>query len=118
SKNNIKIVRLDAVGYIIKKLETSCFFIEPEIYEFLDWVKRLSESYHIELLSEVHSHYYIQYRLSEHGLWIYDFILLYTLLDTIVNNISTQLSRSLTDRPVKKFTMLDSNDVIQLILDI
>ncbi len=25
SKNNIKIVRLDAVGYIIKKLGTSCF---------------------------------------------------------------------------------------------
>ena len=67
SKNNIKIVRLDAVGYIIKKLGTSCFFIEPEIYEFLDWVKRLSESYHIELLPEVHSHYSIQYRLSEHG---------------------------------------------------
>ena len=31
-------VRLDAVGYVIKKAGTSCFMVEPEIYEFLDWV--------------------------------------------------------------------------------
>ena len=35
-KNNVKIVRLDAIGYVTKKLGTSCFFVEPEIYEFLD----------------------------------------------------------------------------------
>ena len=112
SKNNIKIVRLDAVGYIIKKLGTSCFFIEPEIYEFLEWIKQLSESYHIELLPEVHSHYSIQYRLSEHGFWIYDFILPYTVLDTIVNKRSDNLYRYLKDRPEKQFTMLDCHDGI------
>src|SRR5699024_8140152 len=109
---HIKIVRLDAVGYIIKKLGTSCFFIEPEIYEFLDWVKRLSESYHIELLPEVHSHYSIQYRLYEHGFWIYDFILPYTVLDTIVNKRSGNLYRYLKDRPEKQFTILDCHDGI------
>ena len=31
--NNVKMVRLGAVGYIIKKLGTSCFFIEPDIYD-------------------------------------------------------------------------------------
>ena len=41
-KQNVKIVRLDAVGYVIKKLGTSCFFVEPEIYDFLDWIKELS----------------------------------------------------------------------------
>src|SRR5699024_10417032 len=112
SKNNIKIVRLDAVGYIIKKLGTSCFFIEPEIYEFLDWVKRLSESYHIELLPEVHSHYSIQYRLSEHGFWIYDFILPYTDLNTIVKKRSVNLYLYLKVRPEKQFTMLDCLDGI------
>ena len=43
SKQNIKIVRLDAVGYIIKKLGTSCFFVEPEIYDFIDWVTELDK---------------------------------------------------------------------------
>src|SRR5699024_12473408 len=89
----------------------------PEIYEFLDWVKRLSESYHIELLPEVHSHYSIQYRLSEHGFWIYDFILPYTVLDTIVNKRSGNLYRYLKDRPEKQFTMLDCNDGIWVKLD-
>src|SRR5699024_8711867 len=37
-EKNIKIVRLDAVGYVIKKLGTSCFFVEPDIYKFLDWI--------------------------------------------------------------------------------
>ena len=38
--NGVKIVRLDAVGYVIKKLGTSSFFVEPEIFDFLDWIKR------------------------------------------------------------------------------
>ena len=34
----VRIVRLDAVGYVIKKAGTSCFMVEPEIYAFLDWI--------------------------------------------------------------------------------
>src|SRR5699024_6964725 len=67
---------------------------------------------HIELLPEVHSHYSIQYRLSEHGFWIYDFILPYTALDTIVNKRSGNLYRYLKDGPEKQFTMLDCHDGI------
>src|SRR5699024_886015 len=54
----------------------------------------------------------IQYRLSEHGFWIYDFILPYTILDTIVNKRSDSLYRYLKDRPEKQFTMLDCHDGI------
>ncbi|WP_138416239.1 sucrose phosphorylase [Aquibacillus sediminis] len=110
SKNNIKIVRLDAVGYVIKKLGTSCFFVEPEIYQFLDWIKELADSLDIELLPEVHSHYSTQYKLADHGFWIYDFILPYTVLDTIMNKSSDNLYRYLNDRPEKQFTMLDCHD--------
>lgn len=112
SKYNVKIVRLDAVGYVIKKLETSCFFVEPDIYEFLDSIKRLASSLEIELLPEVHSHYSIQYRLSEHGFWIYDFILPYTILDTLINKSSEKLCEYLKVRPSKQFTMLDCHDGI------
>jgi len=107
---NIKIVRLDAVGYIIKKLGTSCFFVEPDIYEFLDWIIELAQSLDIELLPEVHSHYSIQYKLAEHGCWIYDFILPYRVLDTIINKSSVELREYLKDRPHKQFTMLDCHD--------
>ncbi|HML86303.1 MAG TPA: alpha-amylase family glycosyl hydrolase, partial [Bacteroidales bacterium] len=43
SQQKVKAVRLDAVGYVIKKMGTSCFFVEPEIYEFLDWVKEVAD---------------------------------------------------------------------------
>lgn len=111
-KQNVKIVRLDAVGYVIKKLGTSCFFVEPDIYEFLDWIKSLADSLEIELLPEIHSHYTIQNNLSEHGFWIYDFILPYTVLDTLVNKNSKKLCEYLRIRPHKQFTMLDCHDGI------
>lgn len=111
-EQNVKIVRLDAVGYVIKKLGTSCFFVEPEIYEFLDWIMELANSLNIELLPEVHSHYTIQYKLAEHGCWIYDFILPYRILDTLINKSSKGLLHYLKTRPHKQFTMLDCHDGI------
>lgn len=111
-KQNVKIVRLDAVGYVIKKLGTSCFFVEPEIYNFLDWVKELADSYEIELLPEVHAHYSTQFKLAEHGCWIYDFILPYRVLEALINRSSTELNQYLKIRPHKQFTMLDCHDGI------
>lgn len=112
SKNNVKIVRLDAVGYIIKKIGTSSFFVEPEIYEFLDWVCKMASSLDIELLPEVHAHYTTQYKLSDKGFWIYDFILPYTILETLFNKSSANLCYYLKVRPSKQFTMLDCHDGI------
>ncbi|MGN7761302.1 sucrose phosphorylase [Paenibacillus sp. 22594] len=111
-KNNVKIVRLDAVGYVIKKLGTSCFFVEPDIYEFLDWIKELADSLELELLPEVHAHYSIQYKLSEYGCWIYDFILPYRVLEALTGRSNTELYSYLKTRPHKQFTMLDCHDGI------
>lgn len=111
-EQNVKIVRLDAVGYVVKKLGTSCFFVEPEIYEFLDWIMDLAKSLGIELLPEVHSHYSIQYKLAGHGFWIYDFILPYRVLETLINKSSRNLTDYLKNRPHKQFTMLDCHDGI------
>ena len=111
-ENNVKIVRLDAVGYVVKKLGTSCFFVEPDIYEFLDWIMGLAKSLDIELLPEVHAHYSIQNKLADHGFWIYDFILPYRVLDTLVNKSSADLKAYLKVRPHKQFTMLDCHDGI------
>lgn len=110
SKQNVKIVRLDAVGYVVKKPGTSCFFVEPEIYKFLDWITELANSLGIELLPEVHAHYTTQYKLAEHGHWIYDFILPYTILEALLNKTSVKLCKYLENRPHKQFTMLDCHD--------
>ncbi len=111
-KNNVKIVRLDAVGYVVKKPGTSCFFVEPEIYHFLDWITGVADSLGIELLPEVHAHYKTQFKLAERGYWIYDFILPYMILDALLNKTSMKLSHYLKIRPHKQFTMLDCHDGI------
>ena len=55
--HGVRIVRLDAVGYVIKKAGTSCFMVEPEIYAFLDWIVGVADSLGLVLLPEVHDQY-------------------------------------------------------------
>ncbi|MEX1377269.1 MAG: sucrose phosphorylase [Eubacteriales bacterium] len=118
SQQGIKIVRLDAIGYVIKKMGTSCFYVEPEIYEFLDWIFAVADKYGLELLPEVHSHYSIQYKLAERGAWIYDFILPYKILESIMIKEFDKLAEYLNERPSKQFTMLDCHDGVPLIPDL
>lgn len=110
--HGVKIVRLDAVGYVIKKRQTTCFFVEPEIYQFLEWISELTRPLAIELLPEIHSNYQIQYKLAEKGYWIYDFILPYRILDAFFNKTSQRLCEYLRSRPHRQFTMLDCHDGI------
>ena len=112
SKQNVKFVRLDAIGYVIKKPGTTCFFVEPEIYQFLDWITNLADSCQIKLLPEVHSQCSTQNKLAKHGYWIYDFILPYTVLETLLFKSSKRLCKYLNNRPSKQFTMLDCHDGI------
>lgn len=110
SKQNVKLVRLDAVGYITKKPGTTCFFIEPEIYEFLQWISDIAKPLGIELLPEVHANSNTQFKLAQQGYWIYDFILPYTILDTLINRTGAKLCEYLKVRPPRQFTMLDCHD--------
>jgi sucrose phosphorylase len=112
SRNKVKMVRLDAVGYMIKKIGTSCFFVEPEIFQFLDWISKLADSFGIELLPEVHAHYTTQFSLSGHGYWIYDFILPYTILEALLKQNGNKLKDYLNIRPHRQFTILDCHDGI------
>jgi sucrose phosphorylase len=113
-KNHVKIVRLDAVGYVIKKRGTTCFFIEPEIFQFLDWISELASSLDIQLLPEIHADYKTQFKLAKKGYWIYDFILPFTILDAIINKTSKRLKEYLQVRPHNQFTTLDCHDGVPI----
>lgn len=110
--HGVKNVRLDAIGYVIKKMGTSCFFVEPEIYDFLNWIMELASKFKMNLLPEIHSHYSIQYKLAEKGYWIYDFILPYMILNAYIRKDGKQLFDYLKTRPHNQFTMLDCHDGI------
>ncbi len=113
-KNHVKFVRLDAVGYIIKKAGTSCFFVEPEITKFLDWITNITKRKHIVILPEIHAHYSIQFKLAKCGYWIYDFVLPFMILETLINKSSQRIYRYLKDRPPNQITMLDCHDGIPI----
>lgn len=108
----VRIVRLDAVGYVIKKAGTSCFMVEPEIYTFLDWIIGVAASLDLVVLPEVHDRYVTHERLASHGYWTYDFVLPGLLLHALETGSAARLCDHLARSPERQFTMLDCHDGI------
>ena len=112
ARHGVRIVRLDAVGYVIKKAGTTCFMVEPEIYAFLDWIVGVGRSFGLVLLPEVHAPYATHEALARHGHWSYDFVLPGLLLHALQTGRSERLGRHLTRSPDRQFTLLDCHDGI------
>jgi sucrose phosphorylase len=112
SEQNIKFIRLDAIGYVIKKPGTSCFMVEPEIYAFIDWLIEVASDLDLQLLPEVHAHHTTQSKLASHGYWVYDFILPLLVLYTLEAKDPSKLLDHLENCPRKQITMLDCHDGI------
>ncbi len=108
----VRFVRLDAVGYVIKKPGTSCFMVEPEIYQFLEWVSEVAGSLGLAVLPEVHDQYPTHRRLSAHGFWTYDFVLPGLLLHAFRTGEATRLAEHLASSPDRQVTTLDCHDGI------
>ncbi len=118
SQNGVGMVRLDAVAYVTKKPGTSCFFVEPEIYEFLDWMAKEASAVGIELLPEVHAQPTVQARLAAHGERVYNFVLPFLALHSLLESNSEALKAHLRDCPRNQVTMLDCHDGIPVQPDI
>jgi sucrose 6(F)-phosphate phosphorylase len=112
AERGVRIVRLDAVGYVIKKPGTTCFMVEPEIYGFLEWVTEVAGSFGLAVLPEVHDEYGTHQRLSEHGFWTYDFVLPALLLHALLTRRLDRLAAHLDRSPDRQFTTLDCHDGI------
>lgn len=112
SGHGIRMVRLDAVGYVIKRAGTTCFMVEPEIYDFLGWVTAVAEELGLVVLPEVHDRYPTHARLAEHGFWTYDFVLPGLVLHAFETGEADRLAAHLAASPERQFTTLDSHDGI------
>jgi sucrose phosphorylase len=110
----VRIVRLDAVGYVIKKRGTTCFMVEPEIYEFLTWISETAGSLGVTVLPEVHDEYVTHERLAQHGFWTYDFVLPGLVLHAFQTGEARRLAAHLARSPSRQFTMLDCHDGIPI----
>jgi sucrose phosphorylase len=107
----IHAIRLDAVGYAIKKAGTSCFMI-PETFEFIAQLTAQAHALGIEVLVEIHSHYLEQIEIAKQVDWVYDFALPPLVLHTLYSRNARHLKRWFEIRPRNAVTVLDTHDGI------
>lgn len=112
ASHGTRIVRLDAVGYIVKQPGTDCFMVEPDIYEILGWFESVAGTLGLVLLPEVHDHYSTHRSLSAHGYWTYDFVLPGLVLHAFETGDVDRLATHLSESPARQVTNLDCHDGI------
>lgn len=113
-ENGISLVRLDAVGYAIKKPGSSCFMI-PETFEFIDALTQQAKTLEIEVLVEIHSYYRKQIEIAKRVDRVYDFALSPLVLHAIFNRTARYLKEWLAISPRNAVTVLDTHDGIGVI---
>jgi sucrose phosphorylase len=106
----VRIVRLDAVGYVVKQAGTSCFMVEPAIWDTLEWLAAAAASVGMAVLPEVHDVPATHRRLAAHGYWTYDFVLPGLVLQAFATADPTRLATHHSASPDRQFTMLDCHD--------
>lgn len=114
-RHGAAVIRLDAFAYAIKKADTSCFFIEPEIWDLLYDIENIVKQNGGEILPEIHEHYTIPMKIADKGFWIYDFALPVLVLHALYNHTGKYLKNWLEKCPMKQFTTLDTHDGIGIV---
>lgn len=112
ASRGVSIVRLDAVGYVVKKAGTSCFMVEPEIWEVLDWLVGVADGLGLTVLPEVHDAYATHEKLASRGYWTYDFVLPGLVLHAFETGEASRLATHLARSPERQVTTLDCHDGI------
>lgn len=109
------IIRFDAFAYASKRPGTSCFFVEPEVWEVLEIGMEPLRAHGTQMLPEIHERYDIQLKMSERGHWVYDFALPMLTLHALFTGRSDRLRHWLGICPRKQFTTLDTHDGIGVV---
>lgn len=115
SDKGASIIRLDAFAYAIKKKDTNCFFVEPEIWELLKYCNDLLKQKGVMILPEIHEHYTIQQKIADKGYYVYDFALPMLVLHALYTGRKDRLIHWLKICPRKQFTTLDAHDGIGVV---
>ena len=112
---HVPLIRFDAFAYASKKPGTSCFFVEPEIWDVLETGMQPLRESGTEMLPEIHENYTIQLKMAEKGYWVYDFALPMLLLHGLMSGRTDRLIHWLNICPRKQFTTLDTHDGIGVV---
>jgi len=110
----VNLVRLDAVGYAIKKRGTSSFMI-PETFDFIDRIGEESRQRGMDVLVEIHSHHRYQIEIAERVDRVYDFALPPLVLHALHSGDAGPLQEWLRIAPRNCVTVLDTHDGIGIV---
>jgi sucrose phosphorylase len=110
----IRAIRVDAVGYAVKKAGTNCFMI-PETFALIREFTAEAHALDIEVLVEIHSHYQEQIDIARQVDWVYDFALPPLVLHTLYTGNATRLKQWIEIRPTNAVTVLDTHDGIGVV---
>lgn len=113
-ENHIRMVRLDAIGYAVKKAGSSCFMI-PETFDFIQTLAQQAGEMGIEVLVEIHSYFRRQIEIAQQVDRVYDFALPPLVLHAIFNRTARYLKQWLAMSPRNAITVLDTHDGIGVI---
>lgn len=112
--NGVRMVRLDAVGYAIKKAGSSSFMM-VETFEFIRHFSEKAKQLGLEVLVEIHSYYQRQIEIAKQVDWVYDFALPPLVLHAFFNRTASNLKHWIEVRPTNALTVLDTHDGIGVI---
>ena len=113
-ENKIRTVRLDAIGYAVKKAGTTCFML-PETFAFIETLSEQAAKVGIEVLVEIHSYFRRQIEIARQVDRVYDFALPPLVLHAIFNHTARYLKQWLAISPRNAITVLDTHDGIGVI---
>lgn len=109
------LIRTDAMAYAAKRKGTSCFFIEPEMWDLMKQCTDALEGTGVEILPEIHEHYFVQQKLQQQDAYTYDFQLPMLILNAVYFGKSMYLKNWMRICPHKQFTTLDTHDGIGVV---
>lgn len=112
---HVPLIRFDAFAYAAKRPGTSCFFVEPEVWEVLEIGMEPLRGTGVQILPEIHEHHRYQLQMAERGHWVYDFALPMLMLHALMTGRTERLQHWLRICPRKQFTTLDTHDGIGVV---
>jgi len=114
SDNQIKLIRLDAAGYAIKRAGTRCFML-PETFDFIAALTDQAHQLGMQCLVEIHGHHQTQIAIARQVDYVYDSALPPLVLHTLFRRDAEALVRWLAIAPRNCINVLDTHDGIGII---